>query len=357
MRSILFEALFNSPPEAEADAPGRVNLIGDHTDYNQGFVMPMAIPQRTRVQIARAPGPPHRAYSVALEAMAIFGENTTTGFGRYIAGCISVLRSEGLETPPLHIRIDSDVPLGAGLSSSAALEVAFLRALNKLLGLQLEPMQIALLAQRAEVEHAGVQCGIMDQTACSLATTRQMLFLDTRNLRHRLLPLPEGVAVAVVHSGVERELEKSAYNDRRAQCDEAARLLGVSSLRDVSDPSALQALPTPLRERARHVVTENARVVNAAGATAHEFGLIMNASHASLRNDYEVTVPAVDHLVLGLSRVPGVFGARMTGAGFGGACVALVSPSILTNLAAHVRSLGLRGAEVLVPPRGHVENT
>ncbi|MDB5570163.1 MAG: galactokinase [Hyphomicrobiales bacterium] len=344
-----FEDLFGVAPECEADAPGRVNMMGDHTDYNDGFVLPMAIPQRTFVEAARAKAMPHRAYSVSLRRMESFAGADLPDFARYVGGCVNVLAERGIALPPLNFRISSNVPVGAGLSSSAALEVAVLRVLDEMFGLGLEPVEIALLAQRAEIMHAGVQCGVMDQMAASLAGPRQMLFIDTRTLAFRHTPLPQGCDILVTHSGVERQLSASAYNERRRECQAAAAMLGAPSLRDVDDIAAVEKLESPWRERARHVVSENARVLSALKASAPEFGQLMNASHASLRDDYAVSAPALDTLVDALQRHPLVHGARLTGAGFGGACVALTQEGAARELTAYVAALGLSGARVLVP--------
>ena len=243
--------------------------------------------------------------------------------------------------------------MGVGLSSSAALEVACLRALRELGGAAIDDVRLAQLAQRAEVEHAGVRCGILDQMAASLADTRQALLLDTRSLERRLVALPPGSAVLVLDSGIARALADSGYNTRRAECEAAARALGVASLRDLADPQAAAALPEPLRRRVRHVVAENARVLQAAATRdAAAFGRLMNASHASLRDDYEVSVPALDALVARLQAHADVFGARLTGAGFGGACVALVRSGREAGVAAEVladyAAAGHRGRQ-LVP--------
>jgi galactokinase len=244
--------------------------------------------------------------------------------------------------------------MGVGLSSSAALEVATLRALRELTHQPLDDVRIAQLAQRAEIEHAGVRCGIMDQMAASLADTERALLLDTRTLERRLVPLPPDSAVLVLDSGIARTLAGSGYNERRAECEAAARLLGVASLRDVHDPAAVARLPAPLRRRARHVVSENARVLDAvACGDAIAFGRLMNASHTSLRDDYEVSVPPLDRLVALLQAQPGVYGARLTGAGFGGACVALCRPQALHEVARsvleHYAGEGHEG-RLLVPP-------
>ena len=225
------------------------------------------------------------------------------------------------------------------VSSSAALEVATLRAVRSLLNLPLDDVALALAAQRAEVQHAGVRCGIMDQMAASLADSEQALFLDTRTMRRRLLPLPPKSAVLVIDSGIKRSLATSSFNQRRAECEEAAKRLGVRALRDIGiqDMAKVDALDEPWRRRARHVVTENARVLQAAdGADGVEFGALMNASHASLRDDFDVSVPALDRLVELLQQHPAVFGARLTGAGFGGACVALCRSSAVAEISAQV---------------------
>ncbi|MED5618540.1 galactokinase [Ideonella sp. BN130291] len=323
-----FGDVFGGTPAASADAPGRVNLLGEHTDYNDGFVLPTAIPQRTRVQLRPAPGERFSLYAAELDESAEFtlAAPPQDQFARYVYGCLHQLQAQGVRIPALQIHVDSDVPMGVGLSSSAALEVATLRALRTLLQLtgELDDVRIAQLAQRAEIEDAGVNCGIMDQMASSLADDTSMLFLDTRTLERRVLPLPAGSEVLVIDSGMPRTLAGSAYNERRAECEAAAAALGVKALRDVSDVTRVEGLPEPMRRRARHVVTENERVLRAiTGIGPAEFGVLMNASHDSLRDDYEVSIPELDRLVGLLRAQPEVHGARLTGAGFGGACVAL----------------------------------
>lgn len=320
--------IFNSAPDVQASAPGRVNLLGEHTDYNDGFVLPTAIPQHTTVFLGFSPSDRHHIYSANLEEQVDISshESAPVGFARYIEGCIRVLEQTGQVIPPLNVFVTSSVPIGAGLSSSAALEVAMLRGLRSLLNLDLNDVKIARLGQQAEIQYAGVSCGILDQMASSLADTGHMLFLDTRTLDRQILPFPAGAEIVVIDSGVARSLATSGYNQRRAECEEVARQLGVKALRDISDPQAIEQLPDPIRQRARHVISENNRVLKAIeGISAETFGQLMNASHASLRDDYEVSVPALDHLVELLQNTPGVFGARLTGAGFGGACVALVT--------------------------------
>ncbi len=350
-----FQEVFHKLPEIEAVAPGRVNLLGEHTDYNDGFVLPTAIPQHTIVQLTLSNDERHHLYSENLdERVTILDKNITpSGFASYIFGCLHVVEREGYEIPPLNVYVKSSVPIGSGLSSSAALEVAMLRGLRSLLDLPFDDIQIAQLAQQAEILYAGVQCGIMDQMASSLADTEHMLFLDTRTLVRRLLPFPNNAEIVVMDSGVPRTLASSGYNQRRAECEEAAHLLQVKSLRDVVDRDTVEELPEPLRRRARHVVTENNRVLEALeGVSPQHFGELMNASHASLRDDYEVSVPALDKLVAMLQETPGVFGARLTGAGFGGAGVALVESgrgnAIAQDVLQRYNDAGNRGS-ILVP--------
>jgi len=351
-----FDDIFSAAPEAVADAPGRVNLLGEHTDYNDGFVLPIAITQRTRVAMRRSGEDHFSLHAAELQNTVSFklGEPPADHFASYVYGCLMLLRARGVDVPPLQIHVESQVPMGVGLSSSAALEVATLRCLRQLLRIELDDVLIAQLAQRAEIEFAGVNCGIMDQMASSLADTQRALLLDTRSLERRVVELPPGASVLVLDSGVARTLAGSGYNERRAQCEEASRLLGVKSLRDVTDVAMLESLPELLKRRARHVVTENARVVQAVGcATPEHFGELMNASHASLRDDYEVSTPELDRLVALLQQQSDVYGARLTGAGFGGACVALCRTGSEREVGAAVleryNDSGQRGA-VLVPP-------
>ena len=334
-----FRTLFGVDVEASASAPGRVNLLGEHTDYNDGLVMPIAIPRQVHTELARSRDGRHRFHSEQFPDDVDLGDGEAAprGYARYVQGCIEVLRQRGHEVPPLWVRIDSQVPIGAGLSSSAALEVSVLRAVRSLLSLRIDDVEIALAAQQAEHRYAGVMCGILDQMASSLAGTDRLLYLDTRSLERRVLPLPAETALCVIDSGVSRELSGSGYNQRRAECQEAARLLGVGSLRDVDDPSAVLKLPPPLDRRARHVLSENDRVrAAAAGVDAATFGALMNASHRSLSVDYEVSVPALDELAAALAAHPAVFGAKLTGAGFGGACVALTRRGASRDVAAQV---------------------
>ena len=323
----VFKTLFGCEAQARGTAPGRVNLLGEHTDYNQGLVLPVAIAPRAVVDVARSGDGLNRFHSVQLDSQVTqrAGHEPESGWAVYQHGCIEVLRERGHDVPAIWASLDSDVPIGAGLSSSAAVEVAMLRALRSLLDIAMDDVEIAQLAQRAENNFAGVHCGILDQMASSLATTDRMLYLDTRSFERRLLPMPANAAVLVLDSGQSRSLAGSGYNERRAECERAAELLGLASLRDVEQLPPAEALPARLYRRVRHVFTENARVTEAnRGVDAPEFGQLMNQSHASLSRDYEVSTAAVDHLVALLQADPDVFGAKITGGGFGGACVALV---------------------------------
>lgn len=350
-----FYQIFNAAPQVTASAPGRVNLLGEHTDYNDGFVLPTAIPQQTTVFLGFSPNDRHHFYSRELEEQVdiTLSDPTPQGFASYLLGCIQVLSDQKITVPPLNVYVTSSVPMGAGLSSSAALEVAMLRGLRSLLQLDLDDVQIAQLGQQAERQYAGVQCGIMDQMASSLADTEHLLFLDTRSLERQVLPLPAASEIVVIDSTIPRTLAESGYNQRRAECEAAAHQLGVPALREIQDVAAIAPLPEPLQRRARHVITENNRVLEARqGVSAERFGALMNASHASLRDDYEVSVPGVDRLVSLLQNQPGVFGARLTGAGFGGACVALVAEGKAAAIAGAVleqyRNTGYQG-QLLVP--------
>jgi len=320
-----FRERFGAEAAVCASAHGRVNLLGEHTDYNEGLVLPAAVPQQTVVQLDRAPHGPSVVYAADLgrEAQLHSATLPVQQFARYVHGCLAVARERFGELPALRIHVASSVPMEVGLSSSAALEVASLRALRALLHLRLDDVDLARLAQQAEIRYAGVQCGILDQMACSLLVPGKMLYLDTRSLERECLPLPAGSELLVLDSGLSRSLAGTKYNERRSECERAAAALGLASLRDCTDPGALERLPAPLRARARHVVHENERVRQARRAQAEEFGALMSASHRSLSEDYEVSTPQLDLLVTLLDSDPAVYGAKLTGAGFGGACVAL----------------------------------
>ena len=349
--------------EVRAEAPGRVNLIGEHTDYHDGFVMPCAVPQRTRVLLRTRSD---RRVVVRSEQVKtgpvefeLGRERTQSAWGDYIQGLTFVLANEGFTFGGFELWIDSDVPVGSGLSSSAALEIGTLRALRGAFDLGIDDVRMARLAQRAEVEFVGAPVGIMDQMACTFAGEREALFLDTRSLAYQRIRLPLTLELVVIDSGVAHQHAGGDYVLRRRESEEAARQLGVYRLRD-ADPDALprlERLPPLLARRARHVITENARVLAARDALLagdlSGFGRLLDASHASLRDEYEVSVDAVDVLVEIAQAHPRVYGARMTGGGFGGAVVIAVAAGAAQDVAERVsgdyaRRTGLRPA-VLVP--------
>ncbi len=332
---------FHAPPEVVVSAPGRVNLIGEHTDYNDGFVLPIALDRKVVVAAGAAAGEALHCHSVDLRASATlssgaFSADLSPHWARYPAGAATLLRNEYALRQGVNLSIHGNIPIGAGLSSSAALSVASVAAIQRIALLPLSGREIAVLARRAEVEFAGVECGIMDQFVAVTGREGHALFLDCRSLASEQVPLPSGARFLICDTGVKRRLVRSAYNTRLAECREAVALLarmipGLSSLRDI-EPGRLASLedrlPTIPHRRARHVVTENARVLDAVAAMksgdCETLGRLMTASHESLRDDYEVSCPELNAFVASALALPGVYGARMTGAGFGGCGVCLV---------------------------------
>ncbi|MCX6552452.1 MAG: galactokinase [Acidobacteria bacterium] len=360
-----FGELFGSPAAVSADAPGRVNLIGEHTDYNGGFVLPAIIPQRTRVELARRADRRVRVWSANVEpasrwAEFVIGEESPTRtWVDYVQGVTVALRRRGYALVGVDLRIESTVPLGSGLSSSAALEVSVARALRSACDLALDDVELAMVGKWAENEFVGAPTGIMDQMAVSLGQPGTALFLDTRTLGFERVPIPPSVELVVIDSGVRRRLVTSEYATRRAQCEEACRLLGVAQLRDVAmtDLPKIEALAEPFCRRARHVVTEDERVLQAVAALRAndpgQAGELFYASHASMRDDYDVSAPPVDALVEIASSDRDVYGARLTGGGFGGSIVILARAGSGSRVAARVaeryQAECAQRATVLVP--------
>ncbi len=337
-------AAFGHDPQVVTAAPGRVNLIGEHTDYNDGFVLPMAIDRQVQVAASRGPDRKLDMFSVDLDErvtvdLGKLGVSEKHAWANYPMGVVHVLAQEGIQPGGLELTISGDVPQGAGLSSSAALEVACALAVVKLTGFDVEGPVLARMAQRAECEFVGVRCGIMDQFVSRLAIEDHALLIDCRSLQFRPVRLPlDGLCVLVTDSNTPRRLADSAYNQRRAECEAGLRALqGVrpgSALRDyeLADLQALAGRLDPMvLDRCQHVIEENERVLAAELALSAGdlvgFGRLMNASHESLRDLFEVSCPELDWLVERARETPGVLGSRMTGAGFGGCTVSLIRES------------------------------
>lgn len=334
-------------PEFLVRAPGRVNLIGEHTDYNDGYVLPLAIDRAVWIALSREPGP-------SVEVTALDQQSTGTidltafehggpSWLEYLRGSAWALREAGHALTGWRGSLAGDVPLGAGLSSSAAVELATLRAFAAVGGLRWSPAEMATIAQRAENGWVGVNCGIMDQMISAAGERDRALLIDCRSLALRPVPLPAEVVVVVMDTATRRGLVDSAYNERRSQCEAAARHFKVAALRDVSPARFdLEAgrLDPVTRRRARHVVTENARTLAAADALARgdarTVGRLMDLSHESLRDDFAVSSDALDAIVGIAQEQEGCLGARMTGAGFGGCAVALVERASATDFALRV---------------------
>ena len=345
-----FTKLFSASPDHIFRAPGRVNLIGEHTDYNDGFVLPIAIDRE--VLIAARQRDDCIVCMVALD----FG-NARTEFSldapiehddqqkwsNYIRGVAWALQQRGLKLGGVDLAIHSNVPIASGLSSSAALEVCAATMFREISKLEIRDLEIVQLCQQAENDFVGVKSGIMDQFISALASQDNALLIDCRDLSYQNVPLPHGVTFVVCDTGKRRGLVDSEYNTRRAECEQAAQFLGVKALRDMSLSEFSKHeknLPLIVAKRARHVITENARVLKAADAAKRNdlvtFGDLMNASHESLRDDYQVSCAELDAMVEIARRQPGCFGARLTGAGFGGCTVNLVKDELVDAFVANV---------------------
>ncbi len=350
-----FIRVFSGKPEFSARAPGRVNLIGGHVDYNDGIVLPAAVENEVVVTFKQRADGRVRVFSDNSQESAEFeiadlAPGSVSGWAAYPAGVAWALAQHGLAPRGLDAAVASNVPMGGGLSSSAALELAFAAAFQKVSGFDIPNLELARLCQLAENHYVGVNCGIMDQITVACAEAGRTLLLDCRSLEIRQIPLPQSLRIVVLDSGVKRELRSSEYNKRRRECEEAvSRLAAVDSdvraLRDVSPgilPTMLRHLPAPLDRRARHVVGEIERVTLAAVALAHgeieRFGELIFASHRSLRDDYQVSCDELDALVELARQAPGIIGARLTGAGFGGCTVNVVSVALADDFVEQVFS-------------------
>ena len=343
--------LFGTAPEAITFAPGRVNLIGEHTDYNGGNVLPMAIDLGTMCAVSPRTDGRLALHSrqvngpIATVDLATFDPTAANGWLGYVVGALAVAADRGWYVGGVDLSIDADLPLGAGLSSSASLECAVLSAVIALGGVEVAPMEIALAAQQVEHEYAHVPCGIMDQAVSMLAQPDSALLLDSATLATQPVPLHLdrlGLQVVLIDTNVRHDLADGAYADRRASCERAAAALGVTYLAEVplSEISRVDALPEPDARRARHVITEQARVADAVRAfeeaDAPALGRAFAGSHTSLSRDYEVSCPELD-VAVSAAVVGGATAARMTGGGFGGNVVTLCRPADVAQVQASVR--------------------
>ena len=333
-------------------APGRINLIGEHTDYNEGFVLPAAIDLATWTEAV-----PRAGRRIVVRSLTFAGEEFSFSlddapgprgaWSDYVLGVARVLERAGFPLVGADLTIRSTVPLGSGLSSSAALEVSAALALLTLAGHAPDRLTIARLAQRAEHEFAGTRCGLMDQFACCFGEPDRAMLLDCRSLGYRAVPLPPDTCLIVANTMVKHALASGEYNARRADCEESARRLGVAALRDATLESLDRTvLPAPLHRRARHVITENARTLAAAAAlergALEEFGRLMAASHQSLRDDFQVSCAELDAMVCAAASLDGVYGSRMMGGGFGGCTITLAqagaAPAVMEALSTRYRA-------------------
>ncbi|MGF1905660.1 galactokinase [Aliivibrio salmonicida] len=349
-----FNSVLSYTPTHIVQAPGRVNLIGEHTDYNDGFVLPCAINYQTVVAAAKRDDNIVRVVSVDygnetdefdITQEITFQENKM--WANYIRGVVKCLIGRGFEFKGADIAVSGDVPQGAGLSSSAALEVVIGQTFKELYSLNISQAEVALNGQQAENEFVGCNCGIMDQMVSAEGNENHAMLLDCRSLETTAVAMPEDMSVVIINSNKKRGLVDSEYNTRREQCEEAARIFGVKALRDVSIDmfnAKAHELDEMVAKRARHVITENDRTEEAAKVLASgdmkRMAVLMAESHASMRDDFEITVKEVDALVDIVKNVIGENGGvRMTGGGFGGCIVALVPPTLVNDVKAAVEEL------------------
>lgn len=343
-----FADTFGSQPPILVRAPGRVNLIGEHTDYNDGFVLPMAIDRAVWIALRPRSDRQVNLHSLDFNASVSFScdepGRAEHAWHDYIRGTSWALAQQGFPLQGWEGVMGSDVPIGAGLSSSAATEMVITRAFAAATGWDWQPARMAQVGNFAEKQWVGIQSGIMDQMVSAGAKKGHALWLDCRSLAVEHIPLPADLRVAVLDTSTRRGLVGSAYDERVQQCCNAARLLGATSLREVDEATFTRRqgeLDELTRKRARHVISENARVLEAVQALRtdrlQEFGLILNASHASLRDDYQVSSPALDQIVESARQAPGCLGARMTGAGFGGCAVAALRADAVEDFSSSVR--------------------
>ncbi|MEO0356690.1 MAG: galactokinase [Pseudomonadota bacterium] len=349
-----YRSLFGAAAGGVAYAPGRVNLLGEHTDYNGGFVLPMPLAIGTAVALGQGGTPGSvTCASTSFDGTVTrhMGDAANDSWTDYILGSLMQIFGPTAWDTGWCVMVHTNLPVGSGLSSSAALEVALMRAYCDLMGHDIDPVTIAQMARAAENQFVGVPCGIMDQYSVSVGTPGTAVFLNTRTLDSALTPLPGSHAIVVIHSGVSHQLSDGGYKQRVAECQAACQALQVDMLSDLTldDLPRIADLPAPLDGRARHIVTENDRVQRAVQALTQGnmtlMGDLMVASHASQRDDYAVSVPAIDALVQGALDA-GATGARLTGGGFGGSTVALVDKTLLAGFQAAIET-GFPNARIL----------
>jgi galactokinase len=342
-----FVAAYGGQPTLVARAPGRVNLIGEHTDYNDGFVLPCAIGPATMVAASkRSDGEVHIVAADFGDAADSFDLSAITkseqGWADYVRGMVDALQKAGFALTGANLAIAGNLPKGAGLSSSASLEVAVGQAMLALAGTEIDRTRLAQIAQAAECEFVGTKCGIMDQLISAQGKAGRALLIDCRSLELTNAPIPDDVAIMIVHSGITRGLVEGHYNERRRQCEFAAQAMAVAALRDANlNMLETATLDSVTQRRARHIITENRRTLDAAAALARSdlttLGRLMGESHISMRDDFEITVPAINRLVNILqTAIHEEGGARMTGGGFGGACVAVLPANRVAQVRAAV---------------------
>lgn len=339
-----FMAQFQSAPQLIIRAPGRVNIIGEHTDYNDGFVLPMAIDRA--VWLAVRPRADRRVFLTSLEQdqPTDFSlddiKHTNSGWSEYVKGMAHTLQEAGYDLQGFEGVLSSNVPVGSGLSSSAALEMGVACVLATISGFDFNGTQMALLGQKTENEWMGANTGIMDQTISANGHAGYALLIDCRDLAMKAIPLPQNTVILVMDTMTRHSHTESGYNERRASCEKAAAYFGVTHLRDVNLDQFRTlsfGLDDVTMRRARHIITENERVLEAVAAMENSdavtLGILMNASHASMRDDFEITNDALDIMATLAQKLPGCYGARMTGGGFGGCAVALVQADQAQNIA------------------------
>jgi galactokinase len=333
----IFKNHFGAQAQVEASSAGRVNLIGEHTDYNEGLVLPTPIPQRCTMLLSPRADQIVRIFSVQKNQTMEYQLNQEAAgldWLDYIQGITEILRQDKHTLTGFNAVFSSDVPLGSGLSSSAALLVCTAKTLRTAFRLELSDLEIAKIAQRAENGLVGARVGLLDQMACSLGKDGEALFIDFKTFETRTVPLPKNLELVILHSGISHSLSATEhgtrnYKTRRAECEHACELLGVLSLRDLlpHDLEQVASLPKPYSSRAKHVITENARVLKAVTALEQSdlttLGKLFYASHASMKDDYDVSEPEIDLIVELARNTPHIHGARLTGGGFGGSVVML----------------------------------